>query len=230
MYIGNRGDSTICAIAETTLQKGACGTLDSAPDGIAYVGATSEVWVTTPRDTSIRILDAKTLVQKAKLQFAGEPEGFAVDPVGHRFFTNLEDRDETLAIDTGTRATTATWKPACGPDGPHGLRFDARTSFLFVACTSKIETLDAGHDGAVLGSVDTGDGVDDFDYDAATHVIYAGASHAATLTTATVDARGALARMSVTPTAEGARNGIVDASGRVYLSHSSASEILVVKP
>ena len=49
------------------------------PDGLAYVAERSEVWVTTPRDKSIRILDAKTLAEKAKLTFDGNPEGFAVD-------------------------------------------------------------------------------------------------------------------------------------------------------
>ena len=43
------------------------------------VAATKQVWVTTPRDKSIRILDAATLVQKARLEFDGEPEGFAPD-------------------------------------------------------------------------------------------------------------------------------------------------------
>lgn len=55
VYIGNRGDSTVCALDERTFVKGACGKLDSMPDGILYVAKTREVWVTTPRDKSIRI-------------------------------------------------------------------------------------------------------------------------------------------------------------------------------
>jgi len=51
-----------------------------------------EVWVTTPDDKSIHVLDGKTLEQKAKLDFEGNPEGFAVDAMHGRFYTNLETR------------------------------------------------------------------------------------------------------------------------------------------
>jgi len=50
VYVGNRGDSSVCAVDETKLTRGTCAKLDSTPDGIAYVARTREVWVTTPRD------------------------------------------------------------------------------------------------------------------------------------------------------------------------------------
>src|SRR5262249_55046479 len=116
VYVGNRGDFTVCAIDETKLVRNPCGKLDAMPDGISYVSSTNEVWVTTPRDKSIRILDGKTLAQKARLPFDGEPEGFAPDAKRGRFYTNLEDKDLTLAIDLASHQTVATWKPACGEE------------------------------------------------------------------------------------------------------------------
>jgi hypothetical protein len=230
VYVGNRGDSSVCAVDEKKLAKGTCGTLDSMPDGIAYVAKTHEVWVTTPRDKSIRILDAKTLKQKAKLTFDGEPEGFAVDPVRGRFYTNLEDKNQTLAIDLASHKTVSTWQPSCDEHGPHGLRVDDKAGLLFVACSTKVETMDVAHGGAIVGSVDTGDGVDDLDYVSATHRLYAGASRAGTLTVATVDPKGALTIAAVVPTQLGARNGVVDADGNVYLSHAKGSELVVATP
>ncbi len=230
VYVGNRGDASVCAVDEVKLVKGTCGMLDSAPDGIAYVASTKEVWVTTPRDNSIRILDATTLVQKQKLEFPGNPEGFAVDAKRNRFYTNLEDKDVTLAIDLASHATVATWKPSCGEDGPHGLHLVEADGFLLVACSAKIETLDAGHDGAVLGTIATGDGVDDFDYAVDSRRVYVGASEAATLTVATLDAKGALAANATLPIAKGSHNGVVDAAGRVYLAHGRGSEIVVATP
>jgi len=230
VYVGNRGDSSVCAVADATLTKGVCAALDAAPDGIAYVAATKEVWVTTPRDQSIRVLDAATLVQKARLAFDGAPEGFAVDATRNRFYTNLEDKDVTLAIDLGSHQIVATWQPACGEGGPHGLRVDEPAGLVFVACGAKVEALDVAHGGAITGAVDTGAGVDDFDFDLASHTLYIGAARAASLTVASVDAKGALAKLAVVPTAEGARNGVVDAEGRVYLSHAKSSELLVVSP
>jgi len=81
VYVGNRGDSSICAFDSGTLAKQGCVTLDSMPDGLQYVASTHEVWVTTPRDKSIRILDVTTPgapVAKDTLHFDGEPEGFAM--------------------------------------------------------------------------------------------------------------------------------------------------------
>jgi DNA-binding beta-propeller fold protein YncE len=230
VYVGNRGDFSVCAIDEKTLQKGACGTLDSMPDGIAWVATTNEVWVTTPRDKSIRILDGATLKEKTKLTFDGEPEGFAPDVKRGRFYTNLEDKDATLAIDLASHQTVATWQPKCGEDGPHGLRLADTEGMLLVACSAKVEALDIAHDGAIAGSVDTGDGVDDVDFAPAKHLVYVGAAKAAKLTIATLDAKGTLAVVATVPTADGARNGVANAEGAVYLAHSKGSELIVVPP
>ncbi|HEV7556345.1 MAG TPA: hypothetical protein VGO00_12850 [Kofleriaceae bacterium] len=225
VYVGNRGDFSICAIDEKTLKKGTCGKIDSMPDGIAYVAPTKEVWVTTPRDKTIRILDATTLAQKAKLTFEGEPEGFAADPTRGRFYTNLEDKDATLAIDLKTHKTVATWQPKCGEDGPHGLRLDESNGLLVIACSAKVEAMDV-KTGAITGSVDTGDGVDDIDFLAGR--VYVGAAKAAKLTIASLDAKGTMAVVATMPTADGARNGVVTTAGKVYLSHSTGSELVVV--
>ncbi|CAN5212987.1 hypothetical protein BH11MYX1_BH11MYX1_04530 [soil metagenome] len=230
VYIGNRGDSSICAVDEKTLKKGTCGTLDAMPDGVAFIAATNEVWVTTPRDKSLRILDGKTLAQKARLAYEGEPEGFAVDVARGRFFTNLEDKDETLAIDVKTRKTVATWHPNCGEDGPHGLRYSDADSRLLVACSAEIHALDADKDGAIVGTVEVADGVDDLDLDPATHTVYAGGGRAVQRAVVDLGPTGALALRTKVETAPGARNGVLATNGTIYLSHSQASELVVLSP
>jgi DNA-binding beta-propeller fold protein YncE len=233
VYVGNRADSTVCAFDARSLMKGACHKIDSMPDGLAYVTSQKEVWVTTPRDKSIRILDGKTLDEKAKLTFNGNPEGFAVDGKRSRFYTNLEDKDLTLAIDLATHKTVATWKPGCGEDGPHGLRVDPSSGHLFVACSTRVEVLDAAHAGEVLSSIDTGDGVDDIDYAPATHLLYVGAAKAGQLTVAKDDSHGKLTVEAKVPTHTGARNPAVTDKGVVYLAHSSLgglTDLVVVTP
>jgi DNA-binding beta-propeller fold protein YncE len=233
VYIGNRGDSTVCAFNSASLAKGACDHLDSTPDAVVYVAPTKEVWVTTPGDKSIHVLDAKTLEQKAKLDFEGNPEGFAVDAKRGRFYTNLEDKDRTLAIDLKTQKTIATWNPSCGKEGPHGLGVDVNAGHLFVACSTLAEVLDAGHDGAVLSMVDTGDGVDDIYYAPATHLLYVGAARAGKLTIAHADDNGRLSIVAQVPTQEGARNGVLAKNGALYLAHSGLtklSALVVVSP
>ena len=226
VYIGNRGDSSICAVDEKTHKLGKCTTLDSSPDGVAYVAPTHEVWVTTPRDQSLRVLDAKTLAQRAKITLDGGPEGFAVDAKGGRFFTNLEDKDKTIVIDLKTRKPVATWEPACGSEGPRGLRFD---KYLFVACTNKAESFDTS--GKMLSSIDTGDGVDDMDL--RNGKLYVGAARAEKLTIAKIAADGKLSVAEQVTTKPGARNPAAAANGKVFLAHGggvTSNAIVVVTP
>jgi hypothetical protein len=119
----------------------------------------------------------------------------------------------------------AKWQSSCGEDGPHGLSLDKDAGFLFVACSTRAEVLDAGHNGEKLSSIDTGDGVDDLTYSPATHSLYVGAAKEARLTIARVDVAGKLSLIAQVPTHEGARNGVVTKDGAVYLAHSQLGQL-----
>jgi DNA-binding beta-propeller fold protein YncE len=179
------------------------------------------------------VLDASTpgaLPVKTTMHFEGDPEGFAVDDERGVFYTNLEDKDRTLAIDIKSHQVAKTWLPSCGEDGPKGLALDRGRNFVIVACADKVKVLDAGHDGKELSAVATGDGVDNIDYLEARHAVYAGAARAAKLTVAVVDAAGKLTPESVVATVTGARNAVVTDEGVVYLTDAPDGKILVVTP
>jgi DNA-binding beta-propeller fold protein YncE len=231
IYIGNRGDSSVCAYDAATRAKKSCLTLDSMPDGIQVVASRREVWVTTPRDREIQIIDAsrpEALALAQKLPFEGEPEGFAVDAERGFFYTNLEDKDRTLAISLATRQIVHTWEPKCGEDGPKGLAIDLALDYLLVACPEHVLVLDAAHDGKALGRIDTGDGIDAIDYVEARHELFAAAAGAARLTIATLDKSGTLTAKSVVATAPGARNAVATEAGVAYLTDAPAARILIV--
>lgn len=233
VYIGSRGDSSVCAVDTGTLQKGACVVLESMPDGLAFIPSLKEVWATTPRDKSITILDVATPAApklKAKLPLEGEPEGYAVDDARGIFYTNLEDKDRTLAIDFKARKVLSTWNPQCGEDGPKGLALDHGRSFLLVACPEHVIALDVAHEGKLLSKIDTGDGVDNIDYLEPRHELYVGAGTAAKLTVVGLDASGALSSVAVIPTSKGARNAVVDANGYTYLTDAAGGRILAIPP
>ena len=137
---------------------------------------------------------------------------------------NYEDKDLTTAIDLKTHKTVAKWPAGCGEDGPHGLSVDQDPGFLFVACSTRAEVLDAGHNGEKLSSIDTGDGVDDLTFSPSTHTLYVGAAKDARLTVARVDAAGKLTQVAQVPTHEGARNGVATTGGTVYLAHSQRGQ------
>jgi DNA-binding beta-propeller fold protein YncE len=233
VYVGNRGDSSVCAIDAESLRKGACLTLDSPPDGLAYVASTKEVWATLPRARSIAIIGAAVagaLTRTATIRLDGQPEGFAVDNARGRFYTNLEDTDRTLTIDVGTRQVTSTWPAGCGAEGPRGLALDPDLDVLFVACPDRVRAVDARHDGKQLSTIAVGGGLDNIDYVQRRHELYAAAGRAAALTITRVGADGALTPSAVVPTLAGARNAVASDEGTAYLTDSAAGKILVVAP
>jgi DNA-binding beta-propeller fold protein YncE len=225
--VGNRADWTVCAYDSRSLGLVRCGQLDAMPDAVVFVSPTSEVWITTPRDQSIRILDANTLKEKSRISCEGAPEGYAVDAKHHLFFANLEDKDETLAIDVRTKKTTSRWKSACGEAGPRGLEIAPDGKLLFVACTDKVQSFRLGATPELLSSAGTGAGVDSIAYSPATRELFVGAARTGQLTVIDVDAAGHLTAASQVTTAPGARNGVL-AGSTVYLAHSQGSELIAV--
>jgi DNA-binding beta-propeller fold protein YncE len=233
VYVGNRADSSVCAVSATTLARGACVKLPSSPDGVAYVAATHEVWVTTPRDKAIAVLDvAAPGMPKLSGSFTleGSPEGYAVDDQHGVFYTNLEDKDRTLRIDVKTRKVTATWQPECGEAGPRGLTVVPADGLLVVACTDHLVALAAGKDGKLLSKLATGQGVDDLDYLPATRSVYAAAGRAGTLTIAHLDASGTLTLAATRETEQGARNAVVSEDGVAFIGDGPAGKVIVVSP
>jgi DNA-binding beta-propeller fold protein YncE len=233
VYVGNRGDSSVCAIDAESLRVGPCVRLASVPDGLAYVSSTNEVWVTTPRDKSITILDATAahaLTWKATITLDGAPEGFAVDDARGVFYTNLEDKDRTLTIDLTSRQVTSTWVPGCGDAGPRGLAIDRGLNVLVVACPDHVVVLDAGHQGKRLSTMDVGEGLDNIDVLESRHDVYAAAARAATLTIAHLDSQGGLTPLAIAATRVGARNAVVTEEGVAYLTDGAEGKVLVVAP
>jgi DNA-binding beta-propeller fold protein YncE len=237
VWVGNRADNRLCAFDRASLAKGRCVQLATMPDGVAYASATHELWVTTPADRSIAIVqiaaggkDAKPGATSTALKLDGAPEGYAVDDARGVFYTNLEDKDRTLAIDVKTRKTLATFTPGCGAEGPRGLALDGARRLLFVACTDGAVALDLAHDGKVAGRLKTGGGVDNLDYDARRRLLHVASGKDATITRARVGDAGELTAVAKLPTAKGARNPVLDAKGAAYVTDTQGGQLIVIPP
>jgi DNA-binding beta-propeller fold protein YncE len=230
VWVGNRGDNQICGFDRQTLTKKACVKLAAMPDGVTYVKATHELWVTTPREQALAIVNVGHGPPAAPVtvKLEGAPEGYAVDEARGLFYTNLEDQGKTLAIDAKSRKVVSTFSPGCNADGPRGLAFDGARRHLFVACTDGAVSLDAAT-GRVLGRVKTGNGVDNIDYHPKKQRLYVASRDDATLTIARVAEDGTLSIAATAPTGPGARNAVVDENGTAYVADSAGGRIVVVK-
>jgi DNA-binding beta-propeller fold protein YncE len=231
-YIGDRASSEVCAVDLGTLKLGKCQKVAGGTDGVAYVsaGAAKELWVTAPRDQSIVVFDVSkpdTLKPKASIKFEGDPEGFAFDPSRGLFFTNLEDKNKTVAIDVKTHKPKGTWNLDCGPDGPRGVAADVGRGFVYVACTDRVLVLDGAHGGAKLSSLETGAGVDNIDWLEPQRLLYVAAGKAARVTIARIDDKGQATPVATGSSVEGARNGVADASGNAYVPDANGAQLLV---
>ena len=228
-YVGDRASNEVCPIDLATLKLGRCLRLKSPTDGVAFVGSTHEVWVTTPHDHSIAVLDASkpgALAPKTSIRFDGSPEGFAVDGERGVFFTNLEDENKTVLVDIGTHKPIASVGLDCGSDGPRGVAVDTRRDFVFVACTDHITILGAGRARAKLGTIDTGAGVDNIDWLKDKDLLYVAAAKAAKLTIAHIDDKGQATLVATPASVQGARNAVADANGNAYVAEPGGARIL----
>jgi sugar lactone lactonase YvrE len=232
-FIGNRRTPELCTVDVRLLKKSACAPLTASSDGVAYVASTKEVWVTSPGDRMLTIVDVHDPAhpkQTAHVAVPGRPEGYAVDDAHTLFFTNLEDKNQTLAVDVRTRKVVKTWSAHCEAGGPRGLAYDGKRQFLFVACTDGARVLDARHDGALLSSLSVGAGVDNIDYLDATHRLYVAAGKASRLSVAEISDKGEVVQVALVPTAPGARVVVVAADGTAVVGDPTHGGVLVLSP
>jgi DNA-binding beta-propeller fold protein YncE len=229
-YIGNRADGSICAVDLLSLQRGPCVTLPEAPDGIAYVAATTEIWATTPRSNSLAIVSVAggKLNVAGRVALEGAPEGYAVSPDSTRFYTNLEDKDETLVLDTKSRRVLRTWPSGCGENGPRGLVLTPDERTLVVACTDAVETFSLGASPKRLARLEVGAGVDNIDVGGAPLHVFAAAGKAERLTRARLASDGKVDVTAVTPTSKGVRVVVVTKRGMAFAADSANGRLIVV--
>jgi len=230
-YVGNRATEEVCVIDLQTLKTRSCLKLASAPDGVEYAATTREVWVTTPKSQTIAVLDASkpgVLKQKSLIKLDGEPECYALDAARGLFLTNLEDKGSTLSIDLRSHAVKDVWNAGCSSDGPRGIAVDSARGLVMVACTDHVQVLDQKNQGALLGKLDTGAGMDNLDYVANTKLLYAAAGKAARLTVARLEDDGQLTVTAVGDTVLGAKNAVADANGNAYVADGQGARLLLL--
>ncbi len=245
VYIGNRGDSSLCVIEAQTLKRGECLQVAppsagpaAAPDAVVYVAATKELWITTgappigvpSADKAIQVFDVsepRHLKLKLKIPLDGSAEGCAVDNQRGLFYTNIEETGKTVAIDVRSHKVIAEWKVH---DDLQGLTLDSARGFLFVACGDHVVSLDVSHNGRVIDSMVTGPGLDNIDFSSDQKLLYAAASVTATLSIIEVGQDGKFHLKALVPTVKGARGVVAGKGETAYLIDPAEGRILKLTP
>jgi hypothetical protein len=213
------------AILETTQ-------LGAGPDYVRWVGPTKEVWVTEPQGKRIEIFKRQTgsgprLVAAGSMAVNDGPESLVVDEKRGRAYTHTW-HDETIALDLQTHRAVARWKNGC--KGSRGIALDEARGFLFVGCDEgKAVVLDVAHDGKVLGTATSGNGVDIIAYAPGLKHLYLPGGDSATMAILAVADSGALTVLRTVPTAADAHCVAADATGGVYVCDPKQGRLLVFK-
>jgi hypothetical protein len=158
---------------------------------------------------------AGALTRAGVIPIEGGPESLVIDRTHGRAYTHTW-KDETVVVDLATHHEVARWRNGCA--GARGIALDEARGWLFVGCEEgKATALDVAHDGALLGTVSTGAGVDIIAYAPALSHLYVPGGDARTLTIVGVGTTGALTALGTQPAPADAHCVTADDRGGVYV-------------
>ena len=145
---------------------------DNDADCVAYDPASKRVFVMEGDPNRATVIDAKTGTVAGTIELGGAPE-FAVADGKGTLYANLENKNEIVAVDTGTLAIKSRW-PVAPAGGPTALAMDIEHRRLLSAgrAPQMLVVMDADN-GKVIQSFPISGGVDAAAYDPETGLIFA---------------------------------------------------------
>ena len=183
------------------------------PDAATWDPATRMIWVMTPGDGAITIVDPARAKAIGTVQVGGSLEFAASDGHG-KLYVNVEDRNEVAVIDTRTRKLIRR-EPLPGCDGPTGIAYDPATKETLSACANGVAVVLSAA-GKPVASLTIGKRPDGAAFDERRHLALVPSGADGTLSVIELSPTPRL--VQVVPTAKSARTIALDPStGRAYL-------------
>lgn len=191
------GDATVKAFSGETYEllkniplSGHDGDKDSrrVPDNGVYDPATGLFYLGDRADGlkkegikgSIEIVDLKSGKYVGSIEVDGlNPAGLALDPKSPKMYVVTGDTSNVIVIDREQRKVLATWPITGGPE-PHAVAFDGAHHRLLIGSRvkrshiykpGKLVVMDSDT-GKVIDAIDTEGGVDEVEYEPASHRVY----------------------------------------------------------
>ncbi len=207
--------------------------LASSPDYVRYLSSQREIWVTQPDEDRIEVFalsvtaDQPTAKHTCFIAVQGGPESLIFDHARQCAYTHLW-AGKTVVIDMQAHAIIKTWDNGCRTS--RGIALDEKHGLFFAASAEgKINVLDVEHEGRVLGSADTGPGVDVISYNAALGHLYLPAAKNGTLYVLGVSKEGRLTLLAKVQTAKGSHCATCDDERNVWVCDPNAGRLLLFK-
>jgi DNA-binding beta-propeller fold protein YncE len=171
-FISDGGEGKVVIFDLKTLKPIGDAKADKDADCVIYDPASKRVFVMNGDPHSSTVIDAKTGAAAGTIDLGGGPE-FAVADGKGTVYVNLEDKNEVVAIDSGTLKIKSRW-PVAPAGGPTALALDQEHRRLFSAGREPqmLVVMDADN-GHVIQSFPISAGVDAAAYDPETGLLFA---------------------------------------------------------
>ena len=183
------------------------------PDAATYDPATRTIWVMTPGDGAITVINPVSAKALATVQVGGSLEFGAADGHG-RLYVNVEDKNEVAVIDTRQRKVLRR-EPLPGCDGPTGIVYDGATHETVSACANGVAVV-LTDTGKPVASLTIGKRPDGAAIDTRRHVVLVPSGAEGTLSIVQLSPTARV--VGTVATAKSARTIALDPStGRAYL-------------
>jgi DNA-binding beta-propeller fold protein YncE len=185
------------------------------PDAILYDPATKHVFTFNGRGQNATVFDSDGKVL-ATISLGGKPEFAQSDRAGH-VFVNVEDKNEIADIDAKTLTVAHHW-PIAPCEDPSGLAIDRAHHRLFAVCGNQKMVVVDSQNGAVVGAVAVGKGVDGAAFDEKNQMAFSSNGADATITVVHEVSPAKFSVVGNVTTARGARTIAFDEkTGHVFV-------------
>ncbi len=230
IFVTDRTTRLLSIVEAGTRKIVARAALASGPDYVRVVSATGELWVTEPGAERIEVFaldSAGGFPKPAHRRFIavpGGPETLLIDDARGRAYTNLHT-GTTVAIDLRSGQVVARWPNGCRES--HGLALDSKRGFVFVGCAEGRLAVLSTATGRILGSVDSGDGVDIIAYSPKLRHVYMPGAASATMAIIGISARGTPTVLATVKTAPEAHCVAADDLGNAWVCDPRSGRLLI---
>jgi DNA-binding beta-propeller fold protein YncE len=229
LFTIDRTVMTVNVIDSTNGKVLSSASLASSPDYVRYVEATREVWVTQPDNERIEIFSftPPLLKHSGFIDVPGGPESLVIDDTKQRAFTHLW-KGKTVAVSLQDRRVIEEWSNSCS--GSRGIALDERRGLLFAGCAEgKAVVMDVNNHGKVLGTVESGSGLDVIGYNEKLSHLYLAGAQSATLSIVDVTKEGILKLLGVRDTVKGSHCVTGDNTDGIWVCDPDHGRILYFK-